>query len=161
MRRNIITTLSAVLAAVTVLTLTAGSAFAGLSWCFSDPVIGLTAGGQQLEFNVIIGVPEDQRLNLDAPIQITISVPANVDARVISMDGILPEVVTIVKRADLWDSSQGSIKIDVSAYVVDREDFPVALVIEHRDKDNNLKKILRIGQSRETISKEFGIELAR
>lgn len=161
MRRNIITTLSAALAAVTVLTLTAGSAFAGLSWCFSDPVIGLTAGGQQLEFNVVMGVPEEERLDLDAPIQITISVPANVDARVISMDGILPEVVTIVKRADLWDSSQGSIKIEVSAYVVDREDFPVALVIEHRDKDNNLKKILRIGQSRETISKEFGIELAR
>lgn len=101
-------------AAVTAIV--AGSAIALAGWCWSDPVIGVTApGNPEMNLTIDVAIDTTNIPKLSGPVQIKVYVPSNVNARVKSIDNIIPEQVTIIKRSDVWIDDGIPIQVKVKA----------------------------------------------
>ncbi|MFN0148110.1 MAG: hypothetical protein ACKVT1_16515 [Dehalococcoidia bacterium] len=132
-----------------------GVAFAG--WCWSDPVIGVTAPGmKEVDVSIDVGVP-DGAINKVSVVLITVTVPSNVEARVKFMDNKLPEEVTIVHSNEVWQPGQ-TVKFTSSVKVVaSGPAFDVAHTITYTKDDGTTEVELKTGKSGDLITNEFGL----
>ena len=117
------------IAATLAVVSTAGVAFA--SWCWSDPIVGVTVpGGVERDVTVIVGMDDSNIPKLDGPVIVTVSVPANVTARVKLLDNIIPEQVVLVNRTDSWTSGANVVLVTVRANT-SQAPFPVSYQISY------------------------------
>jgi hypothetical protein len=141
--------LAAVLAIGTI-----GTALAG--WCWSDPVVGVSAPGMK-EADVTIDVGLDERHKSSVSVvEIVITVPSNVTARVKFMDNVLPEEVTIVHSNETWEPGQ-TVKVGVNVRVVATTSFDVAYTLKHKKDDGVTNVDFKSNKSNVWTAQEIGL----
>ncbi len=107
-------------------------------WCWGDPVIGVTAPGQPEQFvNIVVGMPDDMKGTLTAPVEVRVHIPANVEARVVSVSGDFPETVEIVPNLAAWKPGR-ALRLLVTVTVHSDENFPVRVKVEKQTADGAL-----------------------
>lgn len=91
-----------------VLAIWAIPAFAGDTWCSTDPVFLLTWDGGSAQINVIVELSPSEiagQISEDNPVRVFFRVPGAVNAELVSLSGDFPEEVTIIERGGgrrLW-----------------------------------------------------------
>lgn len=137
---------------------TVGTALAG--WCWSDPVIGVTAPGmKEADVSIDVGVPDENRSGISV-VEIVVTVPSNVNARVKFMDNVLPEKVTILKSSELWQPGQ-TVKVSTKVLVVSIKTFDVAHTIHRVKADGTVDLEMKTGKSNDWVTNEFGLEVTK
>ncbi len=135
-----------------------GSAFA--AWCWSDPIIAIQAPGmRETEISIDAGVDDADR-NAVSLVEIIVTVPANVDARVTFMDGKLPEVVTILHSKEEWKPGQ-TVKVNVNLRVVSARTFETAYTVTHTKDDGKKEVMTKTAKSNVWTAVEFGLFVGR
>lgn len=126
-RPLILATVLGLLAFVGLAGLMPGVARAGLTWCAGDP--GLAIEGHQV--NVTVFVPEENLAQVDGDVVVEITVPRNVDVRVLFVDSTyFRERVVIMHTSERWDDDE-DMEAGVRAYVPAKgRAFPVAMTID-------------------------------
>jgi hypothetical protein len=141
--------LAAVLAIGTI-----GTAVAG--WCWSDPVVGVSAPGmKEADVTIDVGVDEAHK-SLVSVVEIIVTVPSNVNARVKFMDNVLPEEVTIVHSNETWQPGQ-TVKVSTNVRVVATSSFDVAYTLKHTKDDGVVSTDLKTAKSNEWVAQEIGL----
>jgi hypothetical protein len=131
-----------VLATVAMVSLLGSSAVALAGWCWSDPIIEVSAFGiDDQTVNIVVGIDENDLKHLDGAVDVTIRLPANVQAKVVYMDNIIPENVRFIRDPKRWVPGT-DIEMSVKIHARSKgPKFPVAVLIEHQSKHGNGAKI--------------------
>jgi hypothetical protein len=133
---------------------TIGSALA--VWCWSDPVVGVSAPGmEEADITIDVGVDGAHKSAVSL-VEIVVTVPSNVNARVKFIDNVLPEEVTIVHSNETWRAGQ-TVKVNTNVRVVSAKTFDVGYTVKHTKNDGNINQDLKTGQSNVWVAQEVGL----
>jgi hypothetical protein len=131
-----------------------GTAIAG--WCWSDPILEISAPGMRpTEISIDAGVDDMDKHDIEL-VDIVVTVPANVNARVTFMDYKLPEKVTILHSDEQWTAGQ-TVKVNVNVKVISDRTFETAYTITHTKEDGTKEVFLKTAKTNTWTANEFGL----